>query len=66
MDALKHDKIKVMGDLIERYMELKPECSGAFWNAYEFAEMLLDKVEEIDIASFEAWHETHHNDPTPF
>lgn len=54
MEALKHDKVKLVGDLIDRFLELKQEYSGAFWNAYEFAEMLLDKSQELDVAHFEA------------
>ena len=54
-DQLKHDKVKVIGDTVDRFLELKPEYSGAFFNQYEFAEFLLKKVEEIEQAEQNRW-----------
>lgn len=56
MEILRHDKVKLVGDLVDKFLELKPEYTGAFWNAYEFAEIIINRVEELEIEEFEKSH----------
>ena len=65
-DQLRHDKIKAIGDVVEKFLELRPEYTGSFWNQYEFAEHLLKKVEEIEQEEFNKWcevQETYMKEP---
>ena len=48
MGITKQRQIAELAKIVDRFLELKPEYSGAFWDSMQFAEFVMEKFEKIE------------------
>ena len=53
MDITKQRQVAELAKLVDKFLELKPEYSGAFWDSMQFAEFVMGKFERIELEELE-------------
>ena len=53
MELIKQRQVAELAKLVDKFLELKPEYSGAFWDSMQFAEFCFEKFNKIEIEELE-------------
>ena len=53
MELIKQRQIAELAKIVDKFLELKPEYSGAFWDSMQFAEFVMGKFERIELEELE-------------
>ena len=53
MDLIKQRQIAELARIVDKFLELKPEYSGAFWDSMQFAEFVFESFNKIEIEELE-------------